>query len=289
MEQTTLIVDCNYICFRSMLRMKELSYEQQPTGVVYGFLRQLQSLVTRFERDSKPRFIFAWDSERSHRREVYPEYKRKTKQHDPEMEELLSISKPQFRELRCNILPRLGFKNGFLQTGIEADDIIAIIVRDHWKYFDGKIVIISADNDLFQLLKPDVLMYDPRSKATYTEDDFIKEKGIPPSLWYKVKAIGGCNSDNIGGVHGVAEITAIKYLTDKLMGSKKKEIDHFMSTPRYELNVSLVKLPHPKTQIITLKKDEFNIQEFENICLNKGFHSLLSKEAYKKWREILTD
>ena len=284
MEKITLIIDCNYICFRSMLRMKELSYEQQPTGVVFGFLRQLQALANRF---GNPRFIFTWDSERSYRREVYQEYKRRTKQFDPEMDELLAISKPQFRELRCNILPRLGFKNGFLQTGIEADDIIAIIIKDHWKYLEGEIGIISADNDLFQLLQPDVFMYDPRSKDTYTEESFTREKGIQPNLWYKVKAIGGCNSDNVGGVRGVAEITAIKYLNDLLYGNKKQEIDHFMSTDKYELNVSLVQLPHLKTQHITLKEDEFNIQEFENICLNKGFNSLLSKEAYKKWRKIL--
>jgi 5'-3' exonuclease len=268
-----------------MLSMSRLSYEQQPTGVVYGFLRQIQNLADRFHN---PEFIFAWDSERSYRKEIYPEYKRKpkSKDFDVQLAEALLIGKPQFREIRCNILPRLGFKNIFLQTGIEADDIIAKVINQYWNNLD-KIVIVSADNDLYQLLYPDVMMFDPKEKTTYTGNDFVKEYKIAPDIWYKIKAIAGCSSDNVKGVTGIGKIKALQYINGELKGKKNKEIEEFILSGKYDFNVSLVKLPYVSTRSLIMMKDKFDIKEFEGICLDHGFHSLLSKESYKKWREIL--
>jgi DNA polymerase-1 len=285
MEKTTLILDCNYICFRSMLRMKELTFEQRPTGVVYGFLRQIQTLADKFQN---PRFLFVWDSERSYRREIYPDYKRKTTEPDQEMMALLKISKPQFREVRCSVLPRLGFSNIFLQTGIEADDIIAKLIEQYWATFLDKIVIVSADNDLYQLLRSDVVMYDPKDKYIYKEEEFEREKKIAPDIWYKIKAIAGCSSDNVKGVMGVGELTAIKYIKGELKGKKLDDIRKFFLDGGYDRNVNLVKLPYISTRHVLLQEDSLNIAEFEKVCLDYGFHSLLSKESYTKWKRILS-
>lgn len=269
-----------------MLKIQGLTYDQKPTGVIYGFLRQIQSLAEMFQY---PNFIFTWDSDRSFRRQVYPEYKRKpNSKFNPEMEELLKIGKGQFRSLRYSVLPRLGYRNVFGQSGIEADDIIAIIIRDNWDRLSS-IVIVSADNDLYQLLQPGVVIYDPFKKEVYNEDDFKKEKKIDPSDWSWVKAIAGCNSDNVKGVKGVAEISVIKYLKGELTGKKEKDIIDFCSLPsNLNLNLSLVQLPHKNTLPIQLKEDELNIVEFERVCLDFGFHSLLSKEMYNKWKKILS-
>ena len=275
-----LIVDSNFICYRSMIAMKGLSWEEHATGVIFGFLREIQNLTEKFE---SPRFVFAWDSRKSFRRDVYPDYKKRPKVEDPEMEDLFRAGKPQFTELRLKVLPRLGFKNNFIQTGLEADDIIAWIVRDHAWEFDHT-YIISSDEDLFQLLHDKVSIYNPREKKIYTEKDFLEEKDIFPEQWAWVKAVAGCNSDNVKGVVGVGEKTAIKYLKKELKPGKKFDIiKEFDIT----FNISLVKLPHERSYPEELRPDELNFAEFEGLCLDYGFNSLLKKETYLKWRSIL--
>jgi DNA polymerase-1 len=264
-----------------MVAMKGLSWQEHATGVVFGFLREIQQLSDRFP---SARFAFAWDSKKSFRRDVYPEYKRRRDTEiDPEMEDLFRSGKPQFDEIRLKVLYRLGFKNNFIEVGLEADDIIAWLVRDYaWEM--EQVYIVSADEDLFQLLYDNVSIYNPRDKSFYSKDDFIKEKGIFPDQWIWVKAIAGCTSDNVKGIDGVGEKTVIKYLKDELKpGPRRDKIEDF----DYDFNLDLVKLPHDRAYPNTLVDDELNFSEFEPMCLDYGFHSFLKKEPYSKWRTIL--
>ncbi len=280
-DKYTIILDCNYLCWRSMLKLKGLSYDNYPTGVIYGFLRQVQILAERFNH---PKFIFTWDSKRSYRKETLPTYKTRPPSDDPELIHLYKIGKPQFDIIRTIILPKMGFKNILLQTGLEADDMIAKFIQDYWNQIDDKIVIISRDEDLYQLLTSDVSMYDPLNKEFYTENDFIQEKGIPIKDWPFVKAVGGCVSDTIPGLSNVAEKTVLQYLKGTLKSGKRmNDIKSFDPT----FNYTLVKLPHFKTKPIKIEKDELTIDTFEGICLDYGFHSFLKKENYMKWKRIL--
>ena len=263
-----------------MIAMKGLSWEEHATGVVFGFLRQIQQLAEEFPSS---RFAFAWDSRKSFRKVVYPEYKRRTKVEDPEMEDLLNSGRPQFTEIRLKVLPRLGFKNNFIQVGLEADDIIAKIAQDYADKMDS-IVIVSSDEDLFQLLTDNVSMYNPREKKHYTCEDFTKDKGITPKEWPSVKAIAGCSSDNVHGINGIGEKTIIKFIRNELKTGKK--FDDIMGfDPTF--NLSLVKLPHARTTPITLIDDKLNFSEFEGTCMDYGFASFLKKDVYNKWRGIL--
>lgn len=286
-KKDILILDCNFMCYRSLLQLKDLSHEEKPTGVIYGFLRQLQTLAKQF---NFPKFVFAWDSMRSYRKDVYPKYKERTHPKDPKSEEelnaLYSIGRPQFQIIRTKILPTLGFKNIFIQTGLEADDMIAKFIYTYWNKTGNKMIIVSRDNDLYQLLLPDVLLYDPIGKTFTSEDDFIKIKGVQVKDWPWIKAVGGCNSDNIKSIEGIAETSAIQYLTKKLKSEKKKEqIRNF--DPTFFLD--LVKLPHKRTCPIEMKEDELTLSTFENICFDYGLYSLLKKNNYNEWRKILND
>lgn len=265
-----------------MLSMMGLSHEEHATGVIFGFLREMQKLSEDFE---KPQFAFAWDSRKSFRRDIYPDYKKKPPQkEDPEMEDIIRSGKPQFAEIRINVLPRLGFINNFIQIGIEADDIIAWIAKDHaWEY--DHTYIVTSDEDLFQLLHEKVSIYNPREKKIYTKEDFVIEKGIEPEMWYYVKGIAGCNSDNVKGVAGVGEVTTIKYLKAELGVSSKKYQDIKKFDPKF--NFSLVKLPHERSQSVTLTPDNLNFSVFEGLCMDYGFASLLKKDNYNSWRKIL--
>lgn len=276
-----LIIDSNFICHRAMRSMMGLSHEEHATGVIFGFLREIQSLAKDFEY---PRFVFTWDSKKSYRREVYPEYKKKPPVEDPEMQDILQSGRPQFSEIRLKVLPRLGFVNNFIQTGMEADDIIAWIVKDHAWEFDHT-YIITADEDLYQLLHEKVSIYNPREKQLYTKENFVEEKGIEPSDWYWVKAVAGCTSDNVKGIFGVGEKIAIKYLRAELGVSSKKYQDIKKFDPSF--NFSLVKLPHDRSCPVELHPDSLDFSQFEGLCMDYGFASLLKKDNYNKWRQIL--
>lgn len=276
-----LVIDSNFLCYRAMLSMMGLSHEEHGTGVIFGFLRELQKLSEDFEH---PRFTFAWDSMKSFRRDAFPGYKKKPPIEDPEMEDIIRSGKPQFSEIRINVLPRLGFANNFIQLGLEADDIMAWITKDHAWEFDHTYVV-TADEDMFQILNTKVSIYNPREKKIYTANDFVEEKGIDPNMWHWVKAVAGCTSDKVPGIVGIGEKTAIKYLRCELGVSSKKYQDIKQFDPSF--NFSLVKLPHARSCPVQLVPDNLDFSKFEGLCLDYGFNSFLKKDVYKKWEEIL--
>jgi 5'-3' exonuclease len=261
-----------------MFTVGDLSHEDQGTGVIFSFLNQLQQLATRFDY---PKFLFAWDSRESYRRKVYPDYKHREPP-DPKMQKLLDICKPQFPIIRTSVLPFLGFANNFLQFGLEADDIIAMIVT---KNKGSDFTIVSSDNDLYQLLSPVVRMYDIKNKIIYDQEKFIKEWRVAPYLWNRVKSIAGCDGDKVIGLPGIGYKTAIKYLRGELTGNKLKLIE--VNGKFIKSIAELVVLPHPKTQPVDIQKDKLHFDGFENLCLEYGFRSFLKKGAYEKWQKIL--
>lgn len=281
-EKYLLILDCNFLCYRSMEMLKGLSYENLPTGVIYGFLAQLQRLAELF---NYPKFVFAWDSIRSYRKDTFPGYKNRKVEEDQELIALHKIGKPQFLTLRTSILPSLGFSNILLQSGLEADDMIAKFINQYYNEIKEEIMIISRDNDLYQLLDDGISLYDPITKEITTKDDFIKKKGIQPKDWVFVKAVAGCTSDTIPGCKNVAEKSVIQYLLGTLkMNSRIEAIKTFDPT----FNYSLVKLPHRNTMRVPYYSDNLNLSQFEKICSDYGLGSFLKKENYNKWRKILS-
>lgn len=276
-----LLIDSPYLCYRAMFSTGSLSFEEKSTGVIFGFLNQILHLATRFDY---PKFIFTWDSKKSYRREVYPNYKKREREMTQDMMELLSVMKPQFSTIRTQILPQLGFNNNFIQTGLEADDLIAEIVKD---LYGKEVYIVSSDNDLYQLLLPTHSLYDPKKKSVYTFTDFQKEYGILPGDWPKIKALAGCGGDNVRGIPRVGIKTAIKWFSGVLKG-KKADLISQNSSSMYLINLPLVSLPHKNTIPIRLFKDKFSFKYFEDMCLNYGFRSFLKKGDYEKWKKILS-
>ena len=132
-----------------------------------------------------------------------------------EEEESNRIAYEQFDKLKL-VLPEMGFANVFEEKGYESDDIIASLVVGS----DERTVVISSDKDLYQLLNW-CNICDIKG-SVYTKNMFIREYKINPSGWKRVKSIAGCNTDNIKGVKGVGEKTAIKYLNFIILRFFKK-------------------------------------------------------------------
>lgn len=184
------------------------------TTIISRFFYSLQSYADVF---NTTKFTFAWDSPVSLRKQIYSGYKDRNKKELTEAEsQFNSQAMWQFRVLRDEIIPALGFTRNYICEGYEADDIIAsIVLRDKGKY-----TIVSEDADLYQLLDyADI--YRHRHKTFYTKTHFICDYGIEPIIWKDVKAIAGCKTDTVPGIPRVGETTAINYLTHKLSPKTK--------------------------------------------------------------------
>jgi len=280
-----LIIDSPALCYRAKFAMQkvELSFEEWKTEIIFNFLNQIMSLAKRFETNQ---FAFCWDSRKSFRRNLYPDYKRKRKENKTQEEkDLTIIAYEQFSRLRREVLPALGFKNNFIQTGLEADDIIASIVFLNTAH-KQKPIIVSRDNDLYQLLLY-CDMFDFQTLKMMTDDLFIKEYNILSSLWNLVKATGGCSSDNVAGIEGVGEKTAIKYITHTLPSHHKtfKAIKSEEGQKIIKRNSPLVYLPFEGTKRFPIQRDKLYSKDFYNTFEKLGFKSFLTQETFNEWEE----
>jgi DNA polymerase-1 len=220
---------------------------------------------------------------------MFPDYKknRVTKKKTPEEEELSRIAHPQFEIVREEVLPQLGFNNNFIQDGLEGDDLIAKIVLEYdWTNF----AIVTIDSDIYQVLRNNAFIYNPRKKKRYTLSDFQDEWGINPWQWSTVLSIAGCTTDNVPGINGVGKPTAIKYLKKQLPVSGKI-VQRIQSQEGKEIrrrNDWLVRLPFHDTNSMTVrKKQRLSKDAFLKVCRKYGFESFLRKDKYREWKEVM--
>ncbi len=266
-----LIIDCNYLCHRARFTTGPLSYKGQATGVVFGFLNQLFTIG----KETIPKnIVFTWDSRQSKRKRILSEYKGNRKKQDDDSEEDLEATFQQFHMLRKELLPNLGFSNNWMQVGYEADDLIAEIC---FTCPEEQIVIASSDDDLLQLLTDQVSIYNLGRKEYYTEEKFVEEYEIKPSQWVEVKKIAGCSSDNVPGIPGVGEKTAIKYLKGELKSNTKTFQKIQQGTNVISRNEKLVKLPFQGTKIGSIEGQRFDPHELKRICKHFGFTKMINK------------
>jgi DNA polymerase-1 len=278
----TLLIDSNYIGHQARYAVGSLSYGDISTGIIFGFLSRILSLGHMFKTND---IVFCWDSRHSVRKKSYPSYKSKRKERRTEEEQMsCQIAAKQFKILRRFVLPRIGFQNNLMVPGIESDDLIAKIVHDHL----GEFIIIAADKDLYQLLYRNVRLYSPSAKMIMTRKRFFQDYGITPEQWVLVKQTAGCKSDDVKGVEGIGEKTAIKWIRKELKEKSKKyqAITSEDGKKIIERNCQLVKLPHPKTPAITLEHNLFSEDEFEIVCKTYGMNSFLEKEQKERWIEL---
>ncbi|MBE7076143.1 MAG: DNA polymerase I [Clostridiales bacterium] len=197
-----LIVDGNSLANRAYYAMPFLTNRQKrPSGAVFGFANLLIKII----QEQAPDYVaVAFDHARkTFRNEIYAEYKGTRK----ETPEDLRLQFPVIKEM----LQVMGIKI-FEQEGIEADDIIGTLAKNS----DCFNVLLSGDRDLLQLINPSTSVWLTRKGVTETEkfdEVYLKQTwGLKPSGIVDLKALMGDSSDNIPGVAGVGEKTALSLL-----------------------------------------------------------------------------
>jgi 5'-3' exonuclease len=277
MSSPWLILDSNFLCHRAYHVLGELKYGNQGTGIIFGFLRDILSLQDLFLTN---KFVFCFDLGVPYRVIDYPAYK-ETRRKERKKRVVLN---DQIKLLRKEILPSLGFKNVLYQKGYEADDLIASVCGGFGKKDSG--IIISADKDLFQLLSAQVTMYNPQSKKMVSAESFTKQWGCDPTCWPNVKAIAGCSTDEIAGIEGVKEKTAVKFITGT-MNPQSATFDRIVKGHQvWQENLRLVTLPYPATKTFELKPGIPSVEQWKAVCRQYGINSLpnmpVSRKAIKR-------
>lgn len=277
-----LILDSNYIAWSCAHAFSQgLTYEGSPTEVIFGFIKQTLLLNQKFDPDQ---IVFCWDNSNSLRQEIYSSYKaNREKLTDAQKESLIPVFS-QFKQLKEKILFDLGFKNVFSVNGYESDDIIARLVENE---VAEETIVVSADEDLYQLLDNCVL-YSIQKKRTYNIKDLLSEHNLTPAEWVDAKALGGCKSDNVKGIEGVATKTVEKYLHGKLNKNSKtfKKIKD-EEKAIYETNLPLVRLPFKNTPKPKLKPNNLTLDRYIAVCEKYGLKSLLTDEYERIWLKMI--
>lgn len=273
---TTLLLDAPYLAYRSFYTTGGLSFNGDSTGVTFGFLRALLDLQDRFQTE---KVVFCFDDPPYKRKEIYPQYK--FKEERPEKEEIaIQGVRWEIGELKYNHLRELGYKNILFAGGYEADDCLASLVQGRDRVHSRtrqQYIVVSADHDLYQLLRPNVQLYNPAAKRLYTADDLYRDFGITPEQWAQTKALAGCTSDNIQGIPGVGEITASRFLGGRLAEKSLVYAKILAHEAVWQRNLKLTKLPFPGTPDFKLKVDRVTKRKWRALCKKLGTISLIDR------------
>ena len=270
MTKTFLALDCNYLCHRAYHAMNASGVDFDGMGATFGFLRDIAIFQEMFNTTNT---VFCWDYGKGLREQHTPSYKASRRaRHEalPEEEqEALSNFHIQVDALREEYLSEIGFSNIFYQEGYEADDMIASVCNSLPKECD--IVMVSSDQDLYQLLSKRVVMFNPHKKKTFTDKWFFQTYGLAPPCWADVKALAGCATDDVAGVRGIGEITACKLLRGEMLGSESWK--KFKAFDR-KTNLRLVELPYEGTQTFVPKEDTVTQKKWNLLCYKLGLETI---------------
>jgi DNA polymerase-1 len=285
MENKKLVlIDGNSIAYRAFFALPLLNNERGiHTNAVYGFTMMLMKIL----EDEKPtHMLVAFDAGKTtFRHKTFGEYKGGRQKTPPELSEQF----PFIREL----LDAYGISRYELEN-YEADDIIGTLSLTAEK--DGfEVKVISGDKDLTQLSSPITTVGITRKGITdieeYTPEHIAEKYGLTPEQIIDMKGLMGDPSDNIPGVPGVGEKTAIKLLKefstlenlltsiDQVSGNKLKEkLAEFKEQAVMSKELATIERQAPvEVDLDTIAYEGYTREKLISLFKELGFNSLLEK------------
>lgn len=207
--QTFFLLDGHAIAFRAFFGMQARRFttrQGMPTGAIYGFTRILVDVIRAFNPSL---LAVCFDTkDPTHRHEAFDSYKGHRK---PAPDDLV-LQLPYIQQM----VEAFGIPI-YRQSGFEADDLIGTLACRASKE-NYQVRIITGDRDLFQLIDERVRVLlpskDPGPFAVFGADEVKDKYGYTPAQVIDFKALAGDASDNIPGVKGIGEKTALQLLSD---------------------------------------------------------------------------
>ncbi len=292
MERTELyLIDGSSYIYRAFYAMRNLSTSRGlPTNAIYIFSRMLLKLL----KEKNPQHIcFVLDSRGpTHRHELYREYKAKRQK----MPEDLGVQIPYIIEIvRAMGIPQMQVE------GLEADDIIATLARRYKSEF--RVIVISGDKDLMQLVDDTTKVWDTLKDVTYDRDGVREKYGVYPEYIADLLAIMGDSSDNIPGVPGIGakgacdlvnsygHVAEIIASASQISGAKQRQAirDH---AEQALFGLELVRLDRDVELDFGLEdivKQETQVSTLADLFRDLEFKALLAEISEEKPRDISPD
>ena len=259
-----------------MLTTKDGKY----TNAIYGFLAILFKLI----EDTNPKYMaVAFDLKApTARHKLYEGYKANRKGMPEELAEQMPLIKEILRAMNIDIVEKEGY---------EADDVLGTLSRYGEKQ-GLHVTILSGDRDTFQLATDNVTIRIPRTKGGKTETDLfdrskiVETYGIEPKQLIEVKGLQGDSSDNIPGVPGIGEKTALSLIQkygsienlydkvekneDDLKGKQREKIKDNKELAELSKTLGTINLEVPIEDTL----EQFKVEEWDKEKVLKLFKEL---------------
>ena len=288
-----ILVDGNNLMFRSYYATlysgsMMTNKEGFPTNALFGFVNMMNKIIN----EESPEYIMvAFDIGKTFRHEKYDYYKGKRDETPDDLKKQFPVAK--------KILNAMGIKY-FELAGYEADDIIGTFAKkiDEEPEFVG--TIISSDKDLLQLISDDVdvKLLKQKDYIRMNKEVFFNTYGLEPPRMVDLKSLMGDASDNIPGVKGIGEKTAIKLLQtyhtldgvyenlNSIKGANhdKLERDKEMAYMSYDIATIYREVPID-TSFANIKYNHEDTEELITIFNDLDFHSLLKRTTNHTQKE----
>ncbi len=285
-----ILIDGNNLMFRSyyataysgnLMKNSKGFY----TNALYGFVNMMNKIID----EEKPTHIaVAFDIGKNFRKDLYKEYKDGRNKTPDELKMQMPVAK--------RILDAMGIKHYEIEN-YEADDIIGTLSKRAYIDPDFEALIVSSDKDLLQLINEEIEVKCLKSKdyIRYNVNSFKEEYGFDPIRIIDLKALMGDASDNIPGVKGIGEKTAIKLIReydtienlynhiDGISGKLKEKLVNDKESAFFSKKIATIYLDVPISDTLEdMKYSGEKTTELSNIFEELEFYSFMKKFKKKE-------
>ena len=287
-----ILVDGNNLLFRSYFATAYTGNTMRnskgfPTNGLYGLVNMLNKII----REEKPEYMLvAFDKGKTFRHEKYLDYKGGRNETPDDLKRQFSVAK--------KLVPLMGIKC-FEIDNYEADDIIGTYSKMALIDPEFETTIVSSDKDLLQLIneETEVKLLKQKDYIRMNEETFIDTYGIKPIRMIDLKGLMGDASDNIPGVKGIGEKTALKLLQeydslenvydniDNIKGATKQKLIDGKESAFMSKDIATIYNEVPVTYSLEeLKYDGPDVNGLREMYSDLEFYSFLKdfKEEEKK-------
>ncbi|NOR24623.1 MAG: DNA polymerase I [Desulforhopalus sp.] len=271
MKEEIYLIDGSAYIYRAYHAIAPLSNSKgMPTHAVLGFINMVKRLI----REKNPKYlVIAFDSRGPvFRHQLYDQYKANR----PPMPEDLSVQIPFIKRFvaASNVLM-------LEEQDVEADDIIASVVKQFIP-LGHKIVVVSGDKDLLQLVSDDVVMWDPMKDKVMDQEAVKKKYGVRSTQLLDLFALIGDSADNVPGVPGVGPKTAEKLIAEfTTLDGLYAHVDDLKKSKMKEKIINNRDQAYLSRELIDLKSDVAIPEQLDSYLLQQGDDQQLL-EIYKE-------
>ena len=285
MMKKIILVDGNNLLFRSFYATAYQGVIMKnskgfPTNALYSFVNMMNKII----KEENPSYIMvAFDKGKTFRHEKYGDYKAGR----AAMPDELRLQFPKAKE----VLKTMGIKS-FEIDNYEADDIIGTLAKRVDEEDEFIATIISSDKDLLQLISEEVTvkLLKQNDYIMMTKEEFKNTYQVDPIRMIDLKALMGDSSDNIPGVKGIGEKTAISLLSkygsldgvyenlENISGKTKEKLENDKENAYMSLDLATIYREVPLDfELEDCKWEGYKPEEFKKELEELEFFSLLKK------------